>query len=162
MGWNEAKGRFDEGEFLGLYREGKKLIEEGKFWEPFGGRKELWIWHAIKHLSGRLPQAMLGPFEKYYWKSDEKFGRETWWAPHNVYRQPFHAAIGALFGLPAIYFLERAGFISELLWVVPAFIFILKMYVEFENDMDGNIYKMTIKNWLDSFFWALPAILRCL
>lgn len=68
-------------------------------WESFSMPRGISLWQFVRGILTRFPQWVLGPFEYFYWKSVISFGKRTWYAPHNLYRQMYHFGGGLGIGV---------------------------------------------------------------
>lgn len=104
MSWDSKKDRFTEGLALGLFRLMISLCKSGElFKKKFRGSEMSFFPHAFLLIGTRFPQLVASLFglEWIYYESVEEFGENTWWAPHNLYRHPFHFAFGmSIIGVP--------------------------------------------------------------
>ena len=92
-----------------------------------------------------MPELLAG---HWYWKSVRKFGGQTWWAPHNWFRQLFHAVGGLTFGIvPQIIGWPIIGVVAAVAYSVN------KEFGEVRNRSFG----WNTKNFLDILFWGLGA-----
>lgn len=81
--------------------------------------------------------------QAWYFKSENKYGIETWWAPHNMERQPFHFLGGFILG-------NALGWIHPL--AAGVVVFLVIGFLEFVVDLKQG--KQWMKAVLDTFFWT--------
>lgn len=111
-------------------------------WQKY--RTKEWSFYNFgEFFLNRFPQIVLLWAEPIYWKSLKKWGQETWWAPHNLWRQVCHAFGGALVALPICW---------PIFSVLAVFLFSLNR--ELGEIKQKGFY---FKNVLDVFFWTLGA-----
>lgn len=118
------------------------LVDAWKAGEPRGDL----IWKFIN-----WSPIIFCPFgQAWYFNSENKYGVETWWAPHNLERELFHFVGGFLIG-------NAFGWIHP--WIPVAMVFGVFGFLEFFIDRTEG--KQFMKSVLDTVFWtggsAIPA-----
>lgn len=122
------------------------LIDSYKAGEPKG--------HLLMCFIDWMP-IIFCPFgQAWYFNSVNKYGQETWYAPHNLYRQTFHFAGGLAIGA-ALGWLKA----KEVDETAIATTFLAFGYLEFIIDIPQG--KQWQKACLDTLFWTLGAASGC-
>jgi len=94
----------------------------------------------------RVPHMTYPLGYKAYLASQQRFGRETWWAPHNLWRQAWHFIAGGLITIP---FLQWSY-----IRFVPLFIGFIIFHIELLFDSQMNLKIFSKKSMLDVACWC--------
>lgn len=123
--------------------------------------KFLFVFNSLPQVFSVVPSYLtLGIIPKnWYDLSEERFSKETWWAPHNLWRQPFHGLVTVLLYL----LLQRFSHLSHLEIIGVCFLYgLIKEIWEFLADKKyqrpdrKDAFKKSLS---DVIFYALiPAI----
>lgn len=105
-------------------------------------------WNALVNLINKMPIFFYPLSEQDYFNSVIKYGEETWWAPHNMFRQVFHLLGGLFIGI-------ATGLIPYKYsnYIILGIILISFGYLEFIIDLPQG--KEWQKACLDLAMWTL-------
>lgn len=104
--------------------------------------------HLFLFFFDRIPQMTYPLGEICYNESVNKYGQETWWAPHNIWRECVHIIFGAILSLPALGMEHRY-------WFCIGFYLLFQMKEIFFDLRIDQKWKPNVKNFLDAFCWGM-------
>ena len=81
------------------------LITPELYWKHFKERDFKCKLKTILYTFRRIPVWTYPAGHADYWEVAREYGRETWYSPHNIWRQAFHFLYGVIAGLFIPYYL---------------------------------------------------------